>query len=120
MTTDNRGQWQAQGNDIGGKGHCHPWNEAVPPTKDHARAHVARVETLCTKEQRALRDDASRRAHRYIDRAPSDGIPGFHMKSFYVKDPPTKALKARIDLEITTGKALCDATSSPEQVTSNA
>ena len=111
MADNNRGQWQAQGNDIPGKGHRHPWNEPQTPTKDDARAHLAIVTGLCTQEQRDLRDGALRKAQAYISRAPPEGIPGFHMKTFKVKTPSQKARKARIDLEITSGRALCDAAS---------
>lgn len=109
MADDNRGQWQAQGNDISGKGHRHPWNEPRAPTKDDAHLHLAAVTGLCTQDQRDLRDGALRKARAYINRAPPDGIPGFLMKTFKVKSPPQKAQKARIDLEITSGRALCDA-----------
>lgn len=71
--------------------------------------HLATVATLCTGGQRDLRNDATQKAHRYITRAPEQGIPGFFMKSFRVTDPPIRARKARIDLEITSGRALCDA-----------
>ena len=108
MAGDNRGQWQAQGNDIGGNGHCHPWNEPAAPTKDDARGHLAIVSGLCTQSQRDLRDAATRKAHLYISRAPAAGIPAFHMKTFKVESPPLRARKARIDLEITSGSALCD------------
>ncbi|NOK33888.1 hypothetical protein HMI49_11825 [Corallococcus exercitus] len=110
MADDNRGQWQAQGNDISANGHCHPWNEPKAPTKADALLHLVTVTGRCTQEQRTLRDGATRKAQAYIKRAPPDGIPGFHMKSFKVKSPPQKARKARIDLEITSGRALCDAT----------
>jgi hypothetical protein len=105
---DNRGQWQAQGNDIPGNGHCCPWNDANAPTKDDARNHLVVVVGMCTQDQHDLRRGALAKAHRYISRAPADGIPGFHMKTFKVRSPPRRARKARIDLEITTGRALCD------------
>jgi hypothetical protein len=70
MSDDNRGQWQAQGDDIGGIGHCHAWNEQSPPTKVDANAHLDVVVSLC--------------------------------------DPPIRGRRARVDLEITTGIALCD------------
>jgi len=104
----NRGQWQAQGNDVPRPGHCHPWNEPQAPTKDAARAHLASVGSMCTQMQRQLRVDAVKRALLYIARAPAAGIPGFHMKSFNVRSPPLRARRARIDLEITTGSALRD------------
>lgn len=110
MATDNRGQWQAQGDDIPGNGHCHPWNDEAPPTKDDARAHLASVVAQCTQGQHSHRVDVLKKARRYISRAPAAGIAAFHMKTFKVKSPPAKARKARIDLEITTGRALRDPT----------
>lgn len=108
MTTsiDNRGQWQAQGNDIGGDGHCHPWNELSAPSKDDAHAHLTTVEQMCTREQCTIRAVALSKARRYIARAPAEGIHAFHMKTFKVVGAPTRARRARVDLEITTGAAL--------------
>lgn len=108
MADDNRGQWQAQGNDIPGNGHCHPWNQISAPSKVDADAHLTLVVGMCNQSQHDLRQGALRKARRYIMRAPPAGIPGFHMKTFKVKSPPIRAKKARIDLEITTGDALCD------------
>jgi hypothetical protein len=108
MADDNRGQWQAQGDDIKGNGHCHPWNEPNAPSKDDAYIHLNIVIELCTQDQGDMRQDALQKARRYIARAPAAGIPGFHMKTFKVRSPPLRARKARIDLEITTGAALCD------------
>ena len=108
MADDNRGQWQAQGNDIPGNGHCHPWNESTPPSKVDARGHLSAVVGQCTQEQRDVRRTALAKARRYIARAPAAGVPGFLMKTFRVRGAPLRARKARIDLEITTGHALCD------------
>jgi hypothetical protein len=108
MADDNRGQWQAQGDDISGNGHCHPWNEPKAPTKPDAYTHLAIVVGMCTQSQHDLRRAALQKARRYIARSPAAGIPGFHMKTFKVRSPPQRARKARIDLEITTGRALCD------------
>lgn len=108
MSSDNRGQWQAQGDDVAGTGHTCPWNEQVPPSKVDANSHLDKVCGLCTAQQLSLRDEVAKKARRYISRAPAEGVPAFHMKSFMVMSPPLKAKRARIDLEITTGSALCD------------
>lgn len=109
MANDNRGQWQAQGNDITGNGHCHAWNALQPPTKSDAYTHLTIVADLCTQGQRDLRRTALAKAKRYIARAPADGIPGFHMKTFKVDSTSIRTRKARVDLEITCGVALRDA-----------
>lgn len=108
MGNDNRGQWQAQGNDIPGSGHAQPWNQPNAPTKPDAHAHLHAVAQCCSIDQMDVRKEAVRRAEVYIDRAPPEGIAAFHMKTFRVVSPPIKARKARVDLEITSGSALCD------------
>lgn len=105
--SDNRGQWHAQGADIEEERHCETWNCPTPPTKADAYEHLATVSSLCTASQRKLREGACRKARKYVARAPKEGIPGHHMKRFPVKSTRIKSKGAAIDLEITTGYALC-------------
>lgn len=106
---DNRGQWQAQGNDCPSpKGHCLPWNSAQTLTKTQGLELLAQLSKLCSDGQRKLRTGACEEAKRYTRRAPSQGYPAFHMKTFLVRSPPQRAKKARIDFEVTSGAALRD------------
>jgi hypothetical protein len=106
--TNHSGTWQAQGDDIPHKGHSVPWDQANCVTKAEGLQFLARLREPCTSSQRDLRENVCRAATRYVQRAPVAGIPGFHMKSFPVKDPPKSSRKARIDLEIIVGRAFCD------------
>jgi len=103
---DNRGQWQAQGNDMPQpKGLCHPWNFRVAPNKAAGLGSLERLESACEPRQRELRDKAYKKAKLHVLRAPVEGYSAPQMKSFPVLNPPHKAKKARVDLEITTGAA---------------
>lgn len=106
---DNRGQWQAQGNDMAQpQGLCHPWNHPNPPTKGAGLKGVDDLAEACEHRQRVLRDAAYEKARLHVRRAPPGGYSGFQLKSFPVKAPPIAAKKARVDLEITSGFAFVD------------
>ena len=108
QNTDNRGQWQAQGDDIANPGHCEPWNELAPPTKSHGLTVLDLVVGRCAGRELKIRKSAFGDARRYVMRLPPDGLPGFSMKSFNVRAPPRNARHARVDLEVTTGRAFVD------------
>jgi hypothetical protein len=94
----NHGQWQAQGADIGGKGHCVPWGQESVPTKADGVSWLWDVAKMCTQSERERREGrACRAARRFVSRAPLTGYPST-MRSFYSLDDAYP--DARIDVEI--------------------
>lgn len=98
------GEWQAQGRDIGGRGHRVAWGQERVPTKTEGTTWLQAVLSQCTaserdrRERRALRD-----AERFLRRCPPEGYPTTS-EHFYARCDSHP--DARIDLEIY-GLAFC-------------
>lgn len=99
----NSGQWQAQGDDIGGKGHCVEWGQDAVPTKQQGLTWLGQVEAACAHKQRERRAGSFRDARRFVQRAPPGGYPSTS-RHFYADDD--RYPDARVDLEIY-GMAFC-------------
>lgn len=97
VVSEHHGEWQAQGDDIPGRGHRVSWGQADVPTKAQGLAWLGAIATHCTESVRKRRERACRDAKRFVDRAPVEGYPSM-MKSFYCGGD--RYPNARIDLEI--------------------
>lgn len=107
---NHQGRCQAQGQDISQKGgYSTKWEEALPPTKERGGKILEDLISKCEAMERKLRADAFNQAHRYVRRAPPDGISAPVSKCFYAESPPKKAKGARVDLEVHVGRAFTDA-----------
>jgi hypothetical protein len=102
-----RGRWQAQGNDIKKLGgYSTKWDSGIAPTKEECLALLHDLSTLCLEHERKLRETACRKAKRFVENAPLEGISATGTnKSFYVRPWSKKYRNARIDLEILAGMA---------------
>lgn len=94
----NSGEWQAQGDDIPGRGHRVDWGQDEVPTKTQGLRWLHEVGEECTGSQRSRRETtACRDARRFVARVPPEGYPTTS-RQFYARDGHYK--NARIDLEI--------------------
>ena len=102
-----RGRWQAQGKDIKKRGgYSTKWDSAIAPTKQEGLALLHDLSTLCEEQERKLREAACRKAKRFVENAPLEGIPATGTnKPFYVRPKSKKYRGARIDLELLAGMA---------------
>lgn len=107
---NHQGRCQAQGLDISQKGgYSTKWEEALPPTKDHGGEFLEKLTSQCEAMERKLRAEAFSQAHKYVRRAPPNGISAPVSKCFYAQSPPKRAKNARVDLEVHVGRAFVDA-----------
>jgi len=79
--SNSHGQWQAQGDDVPGRGHVVGWTEVAVPTRDQGLRWLGDVIDMCTARQRRTRDRAYRDAKRYVERAPGEGYPTMILNS---------------------------------------
>ncbi|MGE0551591.1 MAG: hypothetical protein AB7O24_17925 [Kofleriaceae bacterium] len=104
-----RGLWQAQGRDIENRvdGGCSTkWEQDVAPTKEEGLALLAQLAAKCQHRERKLREEACRKAKRYVENAPPEGLEASgENKPFYVHPKSQKYKGARIDLDIKAGRA---------------
>ncbi|MBX3270374.1 MAG: hypothetical protein KF729_08950 [Sandaracinaceae bacterium] len=95
--SEHHGQWQAQGDDVSGRGHRVTWGQDVVPTKADGLEWLEQLAANCSKGEGKRRERACRDAKRFVCRAAPEGHPSM-MKSFYCRDDAYP--NARIDVEI--------------------
>lgn len=104
-----RGRWQAQGDDVDRRirgGVSTSWNQELAPTKAEGIDHLNQLASQCQASELELREIALRKAQRHVRRAPPEGYEAeAKNKPFYVFPKHKRYPNARIDLDITAGRA---------------
>jgi hypothetical protein len=100
------GNIHVQGDDIPGGAYNYAWSQPMPETKAQGQAGLAQVRAQCTPRQLKDRDDAFKRAAKFIDSTLTQAPP-LVFRTFQnrdVADDPKRKTR-RVDIEITRGTA---------------
>lgn len=106
-TPPHRGRIQAQGDDLPSDP-SRAWNATEPPLKTDGLSMVDSLEEELPRAARQMRQTQFAKARHRIRTAPPEGLNAPVSLSFSVHSPPTKARRARVDIEVRAGRAFVD------------